>query len=130
MDGPLVEGDAVTFLPSVAELKPGNRTHHVRLDIVAQDIEIAPGVRYQAWTFGGSVPGPVIHVREGDRVNFVMRNRSHEKNLDDVPLPGAMRRSSSSSRPRACRGGPVYSCRCTTPWTFMRRQWRPTTSGA
>src|SRR5438445_13835333 len=72
MDGPLVEGDAVTFLPNVAELKPGNRTHHVRLDIVAQEIEIAPGVRYQAWTFGGSVPGPVIHVREGDRVNFVM----------------------------------------------------------
>jgi len=77
--GPLVEGDSVTYLPNVAELKPGNRTHHVRLDIVAQEIEIAPGVRYQAWTFGGSVPGPVIHVREGDRINFVMRNRSNEE---------------------------------------------------
>ena len=79
MGGPLVEGDSVTFLPHVAELRPGNRTHNVRLDIVAQEIEIAPGVRYQAWTFGGSVPGPVIHVREGDRVNFVMRNRTDEK---------------------------------------------------
>jgi nitrite reductase (NO-forming) len=77
--GPLVEGDAVTYLPNVAALRPGNRTHHVRLDIVAQEIEIAPGVRYQAWTFGGSVPGPVIHVREGDRISFVMRNRSHEE---------------------------------------------------
>lgn len=77
--GPLVEGDAVTYLPEVAPLEPGNRTHHVRLDIVAQEIEIAPDVRYVAWTFGGSVPGPVIHVREGDRINFVMRNRSHEK---------------------------------------------------
>ena len=75
--GALVEGDAVTFLPNIAPLKPGNRTHNVRLDIVAQEIEIAPGVRYQAWTFGGSVPGPVIHVREGDRINFVMRNRTH-----------------------------------------------------
>jgi nitrite reductase (NO-forming) len=83
--GPLVEGDAVTFLPNVAELKPGNRTHDVRLDIVAQEIEIAPGVRYQAWTFGGSVPGPVIHVREGDRVNFVMRNRTHEKVSTSAP---------------------------------------------
>ena len=83
--GPLVEGDAVTFLPNVAELKPGNRTHDVRLDIVAQEIEIAPGVRYQAWTFGGSVPGPVIHVREGDRVNFVMRNRTHEKVTTSSP---------------------------------------------
>jgi len=63
--GPLVDGDAVTYLPYIAELKPGNRTHNVRIDIVAQEIEIAPEVRFQAWTFGGSVPGPVIHVREG-----------------------------------------------------------------
>ena len=77
--GPLVEGDAVTYLPHVAALKPGNRTHNVRLDIVAQEIEIAPDVRYVAWTFGGSVPGPVVHVREGDRVNFVLRNRSDEQ---------------------------------------------------
>ena len=79
MQGPLVEGDAVTLLPNIAELKPGNRVHNVRLDIVAQEIEIASGVRYEAWTFGGTVPGPVIHVREGDRINFVMRNRTHEK---------------------------------------------------
>jgi nitrite reductase (NO-forming) len=79
LGGPLVEGDSVTYLPNVAELQPGNRTHKVRLDIVAQEIEIAPDVRYQAWTFGGSVPGPVIHVREGDRINFVMRNRSDEQ---------------------------------------------------
>jgi nitrite reductase (NO-forming) len=83
--GPLVEGDAVTFLPNVAPLKAGNRTHHVRLDIVAAEIEIAPDVRYQAWTFGGSVPGPVIHVREGDRINFVMRNRSHESVATSTP---------------------------------------------
>jgi nitrite reductase (NO-forming) len=60
----------------------------VRLDIVAQEIEIAPGVRYQAWTFGGSVPGPVIHVREGDRINFVMRNRSNEKVSATAPERG------------------------------------------
>jgi nitrite reductase (NO-forming) len=83
--GPLVEGDAVTFLPNVAELKPGNRTHKVRLDIVAQEVEIAPGVRYQAWTFGGTVPGPVIHVREGDRIDFVMRNRSNEQVSTSTP---------------------------------------------
>jgi nitrite reductase (NO-forming) len=79
MSGPLAEGDTVTYLPFVAELKPGNRTHNVRLDIVAQEIEIAPEVRFQAWTFGGSVPGPVIHVREGDRVNFTLRNRSTDR---------------------------------------------------
>jgi nitrite reductase (NO-forming) len=83
--GALVDGDAVTFLPHVAELQPGNRTHNVRLDIVAQEIEIAPDVRYRAWTFGGTVPGPVIHVREGDRINFVMRNRSDERVSTSAP---------------------------------------------
>ena len=36
-------------------------------------------MRFQAWTFGGSVPGPVIHVREGDRINFTLRNRSTDR---------------------------------------------------
>jgi len=76
--GPPVVGDTVTFAPHIAPLAPGNRTHDVRLDVLARHIEIAPGVRYQAWTFGGTVPGPVIHVREGDRINFVMKNRTDE----------------------------------------------------
>lgn len=86
--GALVEGESVTFLPHVAALQPGNRAHRIRLDIVAQEIEIAPGVRYQAWTFGGSVPGPVVHVREGDRIDFVMRNRTGEKVSATAPAAG------------------------------------------
>jgi nitrite reductase (NO-forming) len=76
--GPPVTGEAVTMLPELAPLAPGNRTHHVRIDVLAQQIEVAPGVRYNAWTFGGTVPGPVIHVREGDRVVFTMKNRANE----------------------------------------------------
>src|SRR5687768_13040848 len=86
--GGLVEGDAVTFLPNLAALKPGNRTHDVRMDIVAQEIEIAPGVRYQAWTFGGTVPGPVVHVREGDRIRFTMKNRTMEAVSVTSPASG------------------------------------------
>ena len=76
--GPPVMGDAVTLLPELAPLAPGNRTHQIRIDILAQRIEVAPGVRYDAWTFGGTVPGPVVHVREGDRIIFTMKNRSDE----------------------------------------------------
>ena len=76
--GPPVVGDAVTMAPAIAPLQPGTRTHTVRIDVVTQEIEIAPGVRYQAWTFGGAVPGPIVHVREGDTINFTMKNRSAE----------------------------------------------------
>lgn len=88
-DGPPVVGDYLTMLP---DLKPldyeGNKHHEVRIDIIVQEIEVADGVRYRAWTFGGTVPGPVLHVREGDRITFTMKNRSDEEvNITD-PVKG------------------------------------------
>ena len=40
---------------------------------VDQEIEIAPGVFFPAWTYNGQVPGPTLRATEGDRVrvNFV-----------------------------------------------------------
>jgi nitrite reductase (NO-forming) len=37
-------------------------------------IEIASGVQYQAWTFNGTVPGPILHVRQGQTVNVTFVN--------------------------------------------------------
>lgn len=39
-------------------------------------IEISKGVKYEGWTFGGTVPGPTIRVREGDRVRIKVVNKS------------------------------------------------------
>ncbi|HBX66980.1 MAG TPA: nitrite reductase, partial [Balneolaceae bacterium] len=79
-DGPPVVGEYVTMLPNLKPLDyEGNKHHEVRIDIVVQEIEVAEGVRYQAWTFGGTVPGPVLHVKEGDRITFYMKNRSDEE---------------------------------------------------
>ena len=78
--GPAVVGDYLTQVPNLAKLDyEGNKTHDVRMDVFSQKVEVAPGVSYSAWTFGGSVPGPVLHVREGDRVIFKMKNRSDEE---------------------------------------------------
>ncbi|MGE0638979.1 MAG: multicopper oxidase domain-containing protein [Thermoanaerobaculia bacterium] len=87
--GPPVVGDTVSMLPNLIPLQPGNRTHRVRFDVIAREIEVAPDVRYRAWTFGGTVPGPVLHVREGDRIEFTMKNRSHEVVAVTAPQPGA-----------------------------------------
>jgi nitrite reductase (NO-forming) len=67
-----------------AELKPlvPDAVKEIRLDTSHKIIEIAPGVRFSAWTFGDQVPGPVVRVRVGDRVKFSMTNRS------DEPAPG------------------------------------------
>lgn len=79
-DGPPVVGEHLTMLPNVKPLDyEGNKHHDVRIDIIAQEIEVADGVKYRAWTFGGTVPGPVLHVKEGDRITFTMKNRSDEE---------------------------------------------------
>ncbi|WP_417659901.1 multicopper oxidase domain-containing protein [Pseudidiomarina sp.] len=89
-NGPAVVGDYVTMVPHLAELDyKGNKEHEVRMDVFSQKVEVAPGVSYNAWTFGGSVPGPVLHVREGDRVVFKMKNRSTEEVVITKPFKGA-----------------------------------------
>jgi len=87
-DGPPVVGDYVTMLPHLAELDyEGNKHHEIRLDTFVQEIEVANGVSFRAWTYGGMVPGPVIHVREGDKITFTMKNRSDE--MVNVSEPGS-----------------------------------------
>ena len=48
-----------------AAVKPASRAaiKEFRIPITHETIEIAPGVKYEGWTFGGTVPGPVIRVR-------------------------------------------------------------------
>jgi len=38
-------------------------------------VEIAPGVKLAAWPYNGTIPGPVVHVKQGDTVHFVLTNR-------------------------------------------------------
>ncbi len=53
---------------------PAGDTAEIRIGVSDDNIDIASGVQYQAWTFGKSVPGPVIHVRQGQRVKVVLTN--------------------------------------------------------
>jgi len=46
------------------------------IPITHDTIEISKGVKYEGWTFGGTVPGPVLRVREGDLVRVKVVNES------------------------------------------------------
>jgi nitrite reductase (NO-forming) len=55
-------------------LVPGNlvKVHMTLKDIT---LEIAPGVKYNTWAFGGhGAPGPIVHVREGQTVEMTLTN--------------------------------------------------------
>jgi FtsP/CotA-like multicopper oxidase with cupredoxin domain len=71
-------------------------------EIVAFDkeIEVAPGVKFPAWTFGGRVPGPTLRCREGEALRVRFANASkhphtmhfhgfHRPAMDGIPEEGA-----------------------------------------
>ena len=65
----------------------------VNLEVVEKTMRLADGVDYTFWTFGGTVPGSFIRVREGDRVEFHLKNHPgstvpHNIDLHAVTGPG------------------------------------------
>lgn len=52
-------------------------SNEVDIEMTAQitNVEIAQDVSYNAWTFNGTVPGPIIRVKEGDQLNFTLQNK-------------------------------------------------------
>ncbi|MEX2646261.1 MAG: multicopper oxidase domain-containing protein [Gaiellaceae bacterium] len=62
--------------PYSAELPAVPAGDVVEVKMVLKDVtvEIAPGVKYTAWGFEGGVPGPIVHVREGQTVRMTLVN--------------------------------------------------------
>jgi nitrite reductase (NO-forming) len=82
---------------------PITRTHATRvivnLDVVEKPMRLADSVEYTMWTFGGTVPGRFIRVREGDLVELHLRNAAgstmpHNIDLHAVTGPGGGAKSS------------------------------------
>ena len=60
----------------------------VTLDVVEKEMPISEGVSYTFWTFGGTVPGKFIRVRQGDTVEFHLRNMPDSKMPHNIDLHG------------------------------------------
>lgn len=81
-----------------AALSPASRASvkEFRIPIMDATVEVAPGVTYKGWTFGGTVPGPVVRVREGDLVRIRLVNKASMPHSIDfhaarVPMNRAFR---------------------------------------
>jgi nitrite reductase (NO-forming) len=60
----------------------------VDLEVREVEKEISEGVRYTFWTFGGTVPGSFIRVRQGDTVEFHLKNHPDSKMPHNIDLHG------------------------------------------
>jgi nitrite reductase (NO-forming) len=92
----LVEEQAVLLAPPLVPA-PIERRQAARVIVEIEMTEekgvLADGVEYTFWTFGGSVPGPFIRVREGDTVQIRLTNAEsslfpHSIDLHAVTGPG------------------------------------------
>jgi len=60
----------------------------VELEVVEKEMQISEGVNYTFWTFGGTVPGSFIRVRQGDTVEFHLKNHPSSKMPHNIDLHG------------------------------------------
>jgi nitrite reductase (NO-forming) len=84
-------------LPSPSVAPPVNRTKpaKVQVELEARPVTglLADGVGYKYWTYNGTVPGPMIRVRQGDTVELTLKNAlespvSHSIDSHGVLGPG------------------------------------------
>lgn len=68
--------------PPAPDPRPGPTTRRIALDVIDQRVAVSVDRTFDAWTFGGSVPGPILRANEGDLLEITLRNRTgHAHNL-------------------------------------------------
>jgi len=76
--------DAPNVPPPITRTSPAKVVVNLEVKEVVKDI--ADGVQYTFWTFGGSVPGKFIRVREGDTVELHLANHPNNKLPHNIDL--------------------------------------------
>jgi nitrite reductase (NO-forming) len=88
----------VSSAPELPALEgDGGRSRTFELRTVERVLDVRHGVRYRARTYGGTVPGPLLHVRQGDEVTVTLINGG-----PSVPLSKASLQPAGLSKPSAC----------------------------
>ncbi|MBK8098661.1 MAG: nitrite reductase, copper-containing [Planctomycetes bacterium] len=89
-DEPIV-GEEIAVLTAPPFVPPPITRKHatkvrVRMEVKEYTAPIVDGTEYTFWSFGGSVPGSFIRVREGDMVEFHLANHPDNKLPHNIDL--------------------------------------------
>ena len=83
----------------VSKTPDGRTVRQWDISATDREIEVAPGLRFPAWTFNSRIPGPALRCREGDLLRVRFANDSahphtmhfhgiHPAEMDGVPMVG------------------------------------------
>ncbi len=65
----------------------------VKVEMTVQELELQvdnKGTKQLMWTFGGTVPGPLVRVKQGDVVEFTLHNDEANKNSHSMDFHAAI----------------------------------------
>ena len=120
-----IVGEEVAVLTQAPDVPPPiTRSYStkviVNLEVIEKPMRLADSVEYTMWTFGGSVPGRFIRVREGDLVEFHLKNAPnstmpHNIDLHAVTGPGGGAKASLT----VPGGESVFSFTAMNPGLFV-----------
>jgi FtsP/CotA-like multicopper oxidase with cupredoxin domain len=83
----------------VSKTPDGRTVRQWDISATDREVEVAPGLRFPAWTFNSRIPGPALRCREGDLLRVRFANDSahphtmhfhgiHPAEMDGVPMVG------------------------------------------
>jgi nitrite reductase (NO-forming) len=83
-----VETAVLTHAPEVPPPISRKKPARVKIHLETREVvkKLTDGVDYTFWTFGGSVPGPFMRIREGDYVDFTLANHPSSKMPHNIDL--------------------------------------------
>src|SRR5690606_952213 len=117
-----VETAVPTAAPDVPS--PITRSHATRVIVELETVEkvmrLADGVDYTFWTFGGQVPGQFIRVREGDLVEFHLKNHPHSTVPHNIDLHAVTGPGGGAAATLTIPGGEsVFTFRALNPGLYV-----------
>jgi len=92
----------------------------IHLEVKEVEGQLADGVKYTYWTFGGHVPGKFIRVREGDLVQFHLDNHPSNKMPHNIDLHAVIGPGGGAASSLTAPGhSSVFSFKALTPGLFV-----------
>ena len=88
---PEIRGEEIAVITHAPNVPPPiTRDYATRVVVEMETVELvkelADGVEYTFWTFDGEAPGPFVRVREGDMVEFTLRNADNSTVPHNIDL--------------------------------------------
>lgn len=92
----------------------------VELETIEKPMRLADGVEYMFWTFGGTVPGQFLRVREGDLVEFKLKNHPHSSVPHNIDLHAVTGTGGGAAASLTMPGGEsVFRFRALNPGLYV-----------